>query len=75
MEKKTERLSEENLAKFGDEVKKIVDNVPVIDEFVPAHLRCRSGLSEGIGKALDVTMGLLIQALDGPAARPVVALA
>lgn len=29
MEKKTKRLSEENLAKFGDEVKKIVDNVPV----------------------------------------------
>jgi hypothetical protein len=32
-------------------------------------------LSEGIGKALDVAMGLLIQTLDGPAPRPVVALA
>src|SRR4051812_9455833 len=31
-----------------------------------AHPRCRSGLSEGIGKALDVTIGLLIQAPDGP---------
>ncbi len=42
---------------------------------VPAHPWCRSGLSESIGEALDVTMWLLIQAPDGPAARPVVALA
>src|SRR4051812_12770628 len=42
---------------------------------VTAHPRCRSGLSEDIDEALDMTMELLIQALDGPAARSVVALA
>src|SRR3954469_23266147 len=47
-------------------------NVRTRCEVVPAHPRRRSGLSVGIGEALDVTMWLLIQAPDGPAARPVV---
>jgi hypothetical protein len=42
---------------------------------VPAHPRCWSGLSERLYEALDVTRGALIQALDGPAPRPFVALA
>jgi hypothetical protein len=48
---------------------------PLCRVLVTAHPRCRLGLWDGTGKALDVTIGLLIQVMDEPAPRPVIALA